>query len=246
VASADRSALGYKRDRHRRFDGDHDGYTSAERITPVRRTQEATMPTWAWILVVAAIIVVGVVAVVLMQQRQRAGLQERFGPEYDRVVEEREDRRQAERELAERAERRDKLDIRPLTSEQRGEYAARWESVQAAFVDRPREAVVLADDLIVEVMDRRGYPVENFDDRASLVSADHPEVVDHYRSAHAVSAQGEDSSTEDLRQAFVHYRALFDAMLTDAEPEPRTDRADDELLDGRPAVENRDEQGRRL
>ena len=205
------------------------------------------MPTWAWILVVAAIIVVGVVlAVVLMQQRQRAALRERFGPEYDRVAEEHDDRRQAERELAERAERRDKLDIRPLTSEQRGDYAARWASVQAAFVDRPREAVVLADDLIVEVMDRRGYPVESFDDRASLVSADHPEVVDHYRSAHAVSTQGEDSSTEDLRQAFVHYRALFDAMLTDAEPKPRTDRADEEPVDGRPAVENRDEQGRRL
>ena len=103
------------------------------------------MPTWAWILVVVAIIVVVAVALVLMQQRQRAGLRERFGPEYDRVVEERDDRRQAERELAERAERRDKLDIKPLTSEQRGDYAARWESVQAAFVDRPREAVVLAE-----------------------------------------------------------------------------------------------------
>ena len=204
------------------------------------------MPTWAWILVVVAIIVVVAVALVLVQQRQRAGLRERFGPEYDRVVEERDDRRQAERELAERAERRDKLDIRPLTSEQRGDYAARWESVQAAFVDRPREAVVLADDLIVEVMDRRGYPVESFDDRASLVSADHPEVVDHYRSAHAVSTQGEDSSTEDLRQAFVHYRALFDAMLTDAETEPRTDRADEEPVNGRPAVDHRDEQGRSI
>lgn len=204
------------------------------------------MPTWAWILVVVAIIVVVAVALVLMQQRQRAGLRERFGPEYDRVVEERDDRRQAERELAERAQRRDKLDIRPLTSEQRGDYAARWESVQAAFVDRPREAVVLADDLIVEVMDRRGYPVESFDDRASLVSADHPEVVDHYRSAHAVYTQGEDSSTEDLRQAFVHYRALFDAMLTDAEPEPRTDRADEEPVNGRPAVDHRDEQGRSI
>lgn len=183
------------------------------------------MPTWAWILIVAAVVVVAIAAVLLLQQRQRAGLRERFGPEYDRVVEEADDRRRAERELADRADRRDKLDIRPLSADQRAEYAARWEGVQSAFVDRPREAVVHADELIVEVMERRGYPVDSFDDRASLVSADHPDVVEHYRSAHAVSTQGGAASTEDMRQAFVHYRALFDAMLadTDAETDAETD-----------------------
>jgi hypothetical protein len=194
------------------------------------------MPTWAWILIViAAIAVIALVAAMLMQQRRRAGLQDRFGPEYERAVEERGDRREAERELADRAGRRDKLDIRPLTADQRGEYASRWEAVQAAFVDRPREAVVLADDLIVEVMERRGYPVDSFDERAGLVSTDYPEVVDHYRSAHLVSARGGDASTEDLRQAFVHYRALFDTMLVDTDEDARPDTVRGDAADARHA-----------
>lgn len=224
------------------------------------------MPTWAWILIVAVIVLIAIAAIVLMQQRQRAGLRDRFGPEYERAVAESDDRRQAERELADRADRRDKLDIRPLTAEQRGDYAYRWESIQATFVDRPREAVVRADDLIVEVMDLRGYPVDTFDDRASLVSADHPEVVSHYRSAHEVSTRGNAASTEDLRLAFVHYRALFDAMLVDSDPnieamrddevrrgdarlddDPlRRDRMADEPLDERRSLGDPDEQGRRL
>lgn len=193
------------------------------------------MPTWAWILIVVAVVIAAIAVVMGVQQRQRAGLRDRFGPEYERVVDERGDRREAERELADRAERRDALEITDLAPEDRRQYATRWEQIQAAFVDRPQDSLVLADELIVEVMQRRGYPVESFDERAGMVSADHPDVVDHYRAAHSVSDRVADASTEDLRQAFVHYRALFDTMLADGDvrsdsdvpPDGRTDSSDD-------------------
>jgi hypothetical protein len=176
------------------------------------------------VLVLAALIAVGFV---MFQKQRRAQLQQRFGPEYDRAVEGADSRREAESHLAGVAQRRDKLDVRDLNEAERSRFTQEWEVVQARFVDEPGQAVDSAGTLISTVMRERGYPVEDFDQRAELVAADHPAVVQHYRDAHAAherhrSAGGVD--TEDLRQSFVHYRALF-AVLVD--PAGGSGRAED-------------------
>ena len=165
------------------------------------------------VLVVAALVAA---AFVMYDKQRRSQLQERFGPEYDRAVEGADSRREAESHLAEVAQRRDQLDVRALDEAERARFTAEWDVVQARFVDEPGPAVDAAETLISTVMRERGYPVEDFDQRADLVAADHPEVVQHYREAHAAherhrSAGGVD--TEDLRQSFVHYRALFSALV---------------------------------
>ena len=178
------------------------------------------MPTWAWVLI--AVLVVAVVAYAVwagMNRRKSTNLKQRYGPEYERAVDRHGDRKEAERDLADRAARRDQLELRPLPAEDRRRYAARWESVQAAFVDHPHAATAEADALITDVLEQRGYPVDRFDDAADLVSADHPDVVEHYRASHAVARQGSSADTESLRQAFVHFRALFDRQLGDAPAE---------------------------
>lgn len=179
-----------------------------------------------WVLVAVLIVVVVVLAVLLMRSRRSHRLQEEFGPEYERAVEERGDRREAEAELAERRERRSQLDIRPLEPGAQERYAERWQAAQRRFVDQPAPAVAEADALVSAVMSERGYPVsDEFDQRAADISVDHPVVVEHYRAAHAISlrATAGDASTEDLRQAMVHFRALFDELLG---REERTDRVD--------------------
>lgn len=179
-----------------------------------------------WVLVAVLIVVVVVLAVLLMRSRRSHRLQEEFGPEYERAVEERGDRREAEAELAERRERRSQLDIRPLEPGAQERYAERWQAAQRRFVDQPAPAVAEADALVSAVMSERGYPVsDEFDQRAADISVDHPVVVEHYRAAHAISlrATDGDASTEDLRQAMVHFRALFDELLG---REERTDRVD--------------------
>jgi hypothetical protein len=179
--------------------------------------------TWVWVLVAIAVIVVVVLAVLLLRTRQSRRLKKDFGPEYDRAVEERGDRRQAEAELAERRERRAQLDIRPLQSGARERYAERWQAAQRRFVDKPAEAVAEADALVSAVMSERGYPVsEEFDQRAADISVDHPVVVEHYREAHRISLSttAGEAGTEDLRQAMVHFRALFDELLGREEREP--------------------------
>ena len=177
------------------------------------------MPTWAWILIAVLVLAVLAYAVYAgMNRRKSTDLKQHYGPEYDRTVDRHGDRKQAERDLAERAERRKELDIRPLPAEDRRRYAARWESVQAAFVDHPHAATAEADALITDVLKQRGYPVDRFDDAADLVSTDHPDVVEHYRASHAVARQGHAADTESLRQAFVHFRALFDRQLGDGTP----------------------------
>ena len=168
-------------------------------------------------LIVVAVIVVALVLVVGIQQARRRQLRERFGPEYERRIEDHGDRRAAERELAELARQRDRLDIRPLAPEARDRYLAAWNQVQSQFVDRPQQALESAEVLVSQVLRDRGYPVEDFDSRADLVAVDHPEVVHHYRGAHAMQLRDdEDVTTEDQRVAFVHYRELF-AELLDAE-----------------------------
>jgi hypothetical protein len=182
------------------------------------------MSTWVWVLIaVAAVVVVAVVVWQALKQRRTGRLQEQFGPEYDRTVGTADSKREAEAELQEREERRQELDIRPLSQAARDRYVERWQSVQAEFVDNPGAAVARADDLIQSVMSERGYPVEDFEQRAADVSVDHPDVVENYRHGHRLaesSAEGE-GSTEDLRQAMRHYRALFEELV---EPEPDADR----------------------
>ncbi len=156
-------------------------------------------------------------AIWVTRRRRRADLQQRFGPEYAREVRARGSERDADQHLSEVAGRRDRLDIRELDPAARDRYTQRWEAVQAEFVNRPGRALDEADRLVTDVMRDRGYPVEDFSERAELVAADHPQVVEHYRAAHAVQhahhGNSSSSNTEDLRQAFVHYRALFDELV---------------------------------
>jgi hypothetical protein len=184
------------------------------------------------VLVVILVAALAAVLVVVSRNRRRAQLQERFGPEYDRAVNETGSVREAEQQLAAVADKRDKLEIRDLEPRQRAQFVEQWELVQARFVDEPPAAVDGAELLITTVMHERGYPVEDFEERASLVAADHADVVEHYRAAHTAHErhrQSGDTDTEDLRQAFVHYRSLFDSLI-DRQPddvvEPAHDRVD--------------------
>jgi hypothetical protein len=180
------------------------------------------MPIWAWILIVVALVVVAAGAYFALMRRKTAGLQERFGPEYDRTIEKQGSRREAEAELGTRVERREQLDIRPLSPESRERYLASWRDVQAKFVDDPPGAVADADGLVGSVMKERGYPLDDFEQRADDISVDHPQVVERYRSAHGIArknAEGQ-ATTEDLRQAIQHYRALFEDLLEPAEDQP--------------------------
>ncbi len=174
------------------------------------------MPTWAWVIVVViAAAIVAAIAWALYRKRQSEQLQERFGPEYERAVAERGARSEAETELREREKRREKLEIRPLERAARDRHLESWRRVQARFVDEPGPAVREADALVMEVMRERGYPMDDFDQRAADISVDHPDVVENYRAAHRISLANErdEASTEDLRQAMVHYRALFQELL---------------------------------
>lgn len=169
-----------------------------------------------WVMIVLIALLVGAAAAwFLLQQRRRTHLREHFGPEYDRAVSESGDRVRAERELEEREQRVRKLDIRPLSARQRDAFAASWRDVQARFVDTPSQAIHEADELVSEVMRQRGYPVGDFEQRAADVSVDHPRVVENYREARVISLRNRtgDAGTEELRQAMVHYRALFEDLL---------------------------------
>jgi hypothetical protein len=174
------------------------------------------MPTWLWVViaVVAALIVVMLIWSALRSRRTRA-LKRRFGPEYDRVTSDASSRREAETELAEREERREQFDVRPLDPERQAHYTRQWQEMQSEFVDDPGGSVAGADRLIRSVMQERGYPVDDFDTRAADLSTDHPEVVEHYRIAHgiAVSHETGDADTEDLRRAIQHYRLLFTDLV---------------------------------
>ena len=180
------------------------------------------MDTWLWIvLAIAAVIVLLVVAWSVSRKRRTAQLQEGFGPEYERTVEEADSRREAESELQRRAERREQLDVRPLTPAARDRFMDRWRDVQARFVDDPGATVGEADRLVQEVMRERGYPTDDFEQRAADISVDHPHIVENYRAAHRISVANEqgEASTEDLRQSLVHYRSLFEELLEMGERE---------------------------
>jgi hypothetical protein len=174
------------------------------------------MNTWVWIAiaVVTAIIVLGVLWSGLRTRRTRS-LQDRFGPEYDRELEKAGGRRDAERELAEREKRHDQLDLRPLSQDARERYVQEWQETQGRFVDDPKGAVSEADDLVQRVMRDRGYPVDDFEQRAADISVEHPELVERYRTANGIARASErgEASTEDLRHSVRHYRALFVELL---------------------------------
>lgn len=168
------------------------------------------------IIVVVVLVVVGAILAWLFIPRQRTKkLREQFGPEYDYVVNETEDQYEAETELVARQERVKSFDIHPLAPEACEHFSEAWQVTQAHFVDEPAEAVVEADQLVNEVMEARGYPMVDFEQRAADVSVDHPAVVRNYRAAHEIALENErgEASTEDLRQAMVYYHALFEDLL---------------------------------
>jgi hypothetical protein len=182
-----------------------------------------------WLLVVLAIVVVLVIAVVAIPQLRSRSLKERFGPEYDRLVDEEGDRRSAEAELRGRVKRRGSLQISDLEPAAREAYAEQWLKAQQRFIDEPGQTVAEADGLVQTVMRERGYPVDDFDERIEMMSVDHPQLVDNYRTAHAIQLRSEqqEASTDDLREAFQCYRALFSELLADgvanAEPSDSND-----------------------
>ena len=180
------------------------------------------MATWVWILIVIAAVVVIAVIAVAARQRRTTALRQRFGPEYDRAMEDRQGRRPAEADLRDREKQRAQLDIRPLPEDTRVRFAEEWRDVQERFVDQPSEAVVAADGLVHSVMETRGYPMGDFDAQAGLVSVDHPDVVENYRVAHGICerAQQQQASTDDLREALLRYRSLFHELLQAEDGQP--------------------------
>jgi hypothetical protein len=177
------------------------------------------MPAWSW-FVIAAVVVIAVALVAFLamstaRRKRSERLERHFGPEYERAVGEAGDQRAAEKELAARERRRQKLDIVALAPEARAKYDEHWRAVQTAFVDNPSAAVGEADRLVTSVMRERGYPVDDFDQRVADISVDHPNVVEHYRAAHTLHLAQEQGNigVEAQREAFVHYRALFEQLL---------------------------------
>jgi hypothetical protein len=185
------------------------------------------VPGWVWaVIAIAAVVVLALIVWNALRARRTRTLREGFGPEYDRTVADAPSKREAEAELDERLKRREELDVKPLSPEARDRYVESWRVTQARFVDDPGGAIAEADVLIQQVMRERGYPVEDFEQRAADVSVDHPDVVNNYRAAHGISIahEREKATTEDLRQAMVHYRSLFDDLLETREPAGVDDR----------------------
>jgi hypothetical protein len=172
------------------------------------------------ILVAVIVVVVIIVAVVLIsRRRQTSGLKKQFGAEYEHAVQAYGDPHKAEANLQARQKRVGAFDLHPLAPGERERFAEQWKQTQAHFVDAPDKAVTDADHLVKQVMQQRGYPVGDFDQQAADISVDHPNFVTHYRTAHDIALKQEKgtATTEELRQAMVHYRALFDELL---QPDP--------------------------
>jgi hypothetical protein len=167
------------------------------------------------ILALILLIVIGAAAMIFLRRRKSEQIRSRFGPEYERTLDQTGKPAKAEAALREREQRVAKFDIRPLGHGDRERFTEAWTRVQADFVDDPRGAITRADALLGDVMSARGYPVADFEQRSADLSVDHPVVVQNYRSAHDVAlkhARGE-AGTEDLRQAMINYRALFEELV---------------------------------
>ena len=178
------------------------------------------------VIIVAAVMVLAIgawVAWTLWRRKQTESLRSRFGPEYDRAVARHGNPQVAEKKLAERARRVEKLNIRPLDPAERDRFAEEWRTVQTRFVDDPAGAVGQADVLVQQVMEARGSPIGDFEERAADLSVDHPVVVQNYRSARDIAQRQRrgEATTEDLRKAVVSYRALFEELLATDQPELR-------------------------
>ncbi|GAA1563205.1 hypothetical protein GCM10009678_52880 [Actinomadura kijaniata] len=170
------------------------------------------------VMVVVAVVVIAVLAAIgyfAWKQSRTRRLRRRFGPEYDRAMERHGNRSAAEQELMSREQRHQELELRDLDPRQRELYREQWTHVQEQFVDAPETAVEQADRLVTVVMGERGYPTGNFDEKVTHLSVEHGRTLDHYRRGHAIStrASAKEASTEELRQAMVHYRALFEDLL---------------------------------
>jgi len=171
---------------------------------------------WITALVIALVVVVGIVLVVAARRRRRtAELRGRFGSEYDLCLKEDGARRKAEARLLGRIHRANQLKIRNLAAAELDGYRADWELLQSRFVDHPRAAVMEADDLVIAVMQARGFPVGDFEQRAADLSVDHSRLVQSYRSANAITMRvgSNQATTEELRTAMIHYRAMLDELL---------------------------------
>jgi hypothetical protein len=168
-------------------------------------------------IIITAAVVLAVLALVAFFAFRSRRLRERFGPEYERTVEDTGSRFAAERDLTARQKRHDSLDIKPLPGEVRDRYTKDWTDVQGEFVDRPEDAVQDADLLVTSLMRERGYPTEDLDQQLRDLSVEHGRTIEHYRAAHEVNALSMEhrATTEQLRGAMVHYRALFDELLSD-------------------------------
>jgi hypothetical protein len=173
------------------------------------------MATLVWVVIAIVVVVAVALVAVGVRKRKTAMLRERFGPEYDRAVENRGDQRAAEADLRAREKRRAQFEVKPLPKAARLQFAGEWRDVQEHFVDQPAQATTAADTLITRVMEARGYPMKDFDAQAELISVDYPDTVENYRFAHAVRERSEtqQASTEDLREALLRYRSLFDELL---------------------------------
>ena len=181
-----------------------------------------TIDSQTWIII-AAIVVLGAVVVgawFFYQKKQSNKLQERFGPEYDRTVNELGSRTKGETELKAREKRVERLEILPLARPEAARFTEAWRALQSRFVDNPKGVVVEAEQLVRELMEKRGYPMGDFERRAGDISVDHPDVVANYRSAQSIAVRDRQGTadTEELRKAVVHYRALFDELLEVREP----------------------------
>ncbi len=192
------------------------------------------MSTGAIIALIIVILVVVVLAAWFVGlQTRRKKLRERFGPEYDRRVKETDDPKAVERELTEREKRHARLELRPLSDHARARFAEQWVLVQERFVDRPGEAVVEAETLVQAVMRERGYPTEGHDQQAEDLSVEHAKIVPQYREGHAIQARHvkqSDVSTEELRKALVHYRAVFGSLTGIDVDSERTDRTQERAV----------------
>ncbi|MEV8509372.1 hypothetical protein AB0368_31700 [Actinoplanes sp. NPDC051475] len=171
-------------------------------------------PTLVIILIVVVLLVIAAIVFGVRASRRRK-LQKTFGPEYDRVVGDADSRTAGERELEERQKRHAELELKPLSAENKARYSVAWEEVQIQFVDAPEQAVATADELVTRLIAERGYPTGDYDEQLATLSVEHARTLEHYRDAHAISERSSngEADTEDLRQALVHYRALFADLL---------------------------------
>ena len=168
------------------------------------------------LVAVAVLIILGLLAMAFTRFQRSRRLRERFGPEYERIVGETGDRRKAESELEARLAHVENLNIRPLSAEEANRFSLEWQATQTEFVDAPLASVQKADHLIREVMRAKGYPVDDFEQRAADISVDYPDLVTDYRGLHLIAKKEQDEhvSTEEMRQAMVHGRALFENLVT--------------------------------